>query len=76
MYNYITIYCNVFIIIATNIMKGGNMEELYKKYKNDVYLYLYSLTHNITLAEDLTSETFLGAIKTIHSFKGQSSVKI
>lgn len=51
------------------------IELLFKKYKNDVYAYLISLTHNKTLAEDLTSETFLSAIKSLSKFKGQSSAK-
>lgn len=48
---------------------------LYETYKNDVYSYLISLTHDKTLSEDLTSETFLTAIKSIHTFKGKSSIK-
>lgn len=35
---------------------------LYRKYQNEIYLYLYSLCHNQELAEDLTQETFLKAI--------------
>ncbi|MBD8068770.1 RNA polymerase sigma factor [Bacillus sp. PS06] len=51
------------------------IENLYKLYKQDVYVYLLSLTHNPTLAEDLLSETFVKAISSIGNFKGQSSVK-
>ena len=52
-----------------------NLEHLYNIYKQDVYSYIMSLTHNQTLSEDLTSETFLAAIKSIHSFKGESTIK-
>lgn len=48
---------------------------LYQRYKNDVYAYLISLTHNKTLSEDLTSETFLGAIKTLPKYKGEADIK-
>lgn len=51
------------------------IENLYILYKKDVYIYLFSLTHNLTLSEDLLSETFVNAISSIGNFKGQSSVK-
>ena len=51
------------------------IENLYILYKKDVYIYLFSLTHNLNLSEDLLSETFVQAIYSIGNFKGQSSVK-
>ena len=51
------------------------IEKLYILYKQDIYYYLFSLTHNHTLSEDLLSETFVNAIESITRFKGQSSVK-
>lgn len=51
------------------------IENLYVLYNQDIYLYLFSLTHNHTLSEDLLSETFVNAISAITGFKGQSSVK-
>lgn len=48
---------------------------VYDMYKQDVFYYLLSLTHNSSLSEDLTSETFLGALKAFPSFKNQSSIK-
>lgn len=51
------------------------IEKLYELYKQDLYFYLLSLTHNPTLSEDLLSETFIQAITSLSSFKGQSSVK-
>lgn len=51
------------------------IENLYILYKKDVYIYLFSLTHNLALSEDLLSETFVNAISSIGNFKGQSSVK-
>ena len=51
------------------------IEELYILYKKDIYFYLFSLTHNHTLSEDLLSETFINAMRSIAGFKGQSSVK-
>lgn len=51
------------------------MAELYEKYKQDLFFYLMSLTHNKTLSEDLLSETFLSAIKSLPNFKGKSDIK-
>lgn len=51
------------------------IENLYLLYKTDVYLYLLSLTHNSGLSEELLSETFVNAIRSIENFKGNSSVK-
>jgi RNA polymerase sigma-70 factor (ECF subfamily) len=51
------------------------IEKLYLEYKQDIYNYLLSITHNHTLSEDLLSETFVKAIYSIGSFKENSSIK-
>lgn len=51
------------------------LKTLYEDYKQDVFHYLLSLTHDHTLSEDLTSETFLSALKSLPSFKGDSDIK-
>ena len=51
------------------------IEKLYLFYKDDVYRYLLSLTQDPNLSEDLLSDTFVSAIISIGSFKGQSSIK-
>ncbi len=51
------------------------LKKIYEEYKQDVFKYLVSLTHDISLSEDLVSETFLGALKSLHKFKGQSTIK-
>lgn len=50
------------------------MEEIYKKYSNLIYHYLYGLTHDIELSEELMQETFYSAFKGIHKFKGDSKI--
>lgn len=52
-----------------------NIQTIYEQNKNDVYSYLLSLTHNKPLSEDLTSDVFLGAIKALPTFRGDSSIK-
>lgn len=49
------------------------VEELYHRYRDDVFRYLCSLTHDPVLAEDLLSETFLCAIQKAGSFRGEGS---
>ncbi|MFZ7133460.1 MAG: RNA polymerase sigma factor [Eubacteriales bacterium] len=51
------------------------IEKLYFEYKQDIYNYLLSITHDPTLSEDLLSETFVKAIYSIGNFKGNSSIK-
>jgi len=53
-----------------------NIEEIYKQYCNTVYKYLFCLTHNETISEDLTQETFAIAIKEINKFKGTCKVSV
>lgn len=51
------------------------IENLYYKYNKDVFRYLYSLTRDKNLSEDLLQETFIRTINSINSFKGNSSIK-
>ncbi|MCI8501554.1 MAG: sigma-70 family RNA polymerase sigma factor, partial [Oscillospiraceae bacterium] len=51
------------------------IEELYRAHRQAVYSYLLSLSRDPVLAEDLLSETFLQALRSIGSFKGESSVR-
>lgn len=51
-----------------------NIEEIYIKYFEIVYKYLFCLTHNADLAEELAQETFFKATMKIHTFKENSKV--
>ena len=46
-----------------------NIEEIYKQYFKVVNKYLFCLTHNSDIAEELTQETFYRAVKQIDKFK-------
>lgn len=52
------------------------LDEIYNNYFKDVYLFIYSLSKDKHIAEDLTSETFLKAVKSIDSFKGNCNIKV
>jgi len=51
------------------------LEEIYNNYFKDVYLFVYSMSKDRHIAEDVTSETFVKAIKSIESFKGNCDIK-
>ncbi|WAA08951.1 RNA polymerase sigma factor [Fervidibacillus albus] len=53
----------------------SELDEIYHYYFKDVYFFLYSLTKDKHLAEDLTSETFVKALKSIERFNGKCDVK-
>ena len=47
--------------------------KLFNDNRDFVFKYLVKLTRNASLAEELTQETFYQAVKSLNSFKGQSS---
>ena len=51
------------------------LERLFQTHYQDVYRYLYSLTRDAALSEDLTSETFLEAVTALAGFRGRSDVR-
>ena len=53
-----------------------NMEEIYKEYFETVRKYLFCLTHNQDISEELTQETFYKAVQKINSFKGNCKMSV
>lgn len=51
------------------------LEKLFRTYYKEIYRYLYSLTHDTSLSEDLASEVFLEVVKSIATFRGEADVK-
>lgn len=49
--------------------------EIYEMYFRDVYYFVLNLSRNPHIAEDITSETFLKAMRGIDRFRGDSSIK-
>lgn len=52
------------------------MEKIYEKYSKQVYYYLYSITHDREISEELMQETFYSAIKGINKFKNECSMHV
>ncbi len=53
-----------------------DFEQLYNTHFNDVYLYIIRLSGDEHIAEEITSEAFLKAIKSIESFRGYCDVRV
>ncbi len=55
------------------------MQDIDKIYEEDfeiVYKYLFCLTHNSDIAEELAQETFYRAVQKIDSFKGKCKISV
>ena len=50
-------------------------DNLITRYSGDIYAVLYRITENPDDAADLTQETFLSALRSIKSFRGESELK-
>lgn len=61
-------------------MKGGGsvteFEKIYRNYFNDVFLYIRRLSGNEHIAEEITSETFYKAMRSIDSFRGDCDIRV
>lgn len=53
-----------------------DFEKVYKEYFNDVYFYIKRLSGNEHIAEEITSETFFKALKSIDSFRGECEIRV
>lgn len=49
---------------------------IYINYFKDIFLYIYSLSGDRHIAEDITAETFMKAIKSIEKFKGNCDIRV
>lgn len=52
-----------------------DFEQIYKRYFQDIYLYLRSLSASETIAEEITQETFVKALKSIERFDGSNDIR-
>ena len=53
-----------------------DIEKVYEEYFETVYKYLFCLTHNSDLSEELTQETFYRAVQKIGSFKEECKIAV
>ena len=62
------------LIALVELARGGDAEAfgvLYDHYQGSVYRFLFYRTRSVALAEDLTSETFFRALRSMTSFRWQ-----
>ena len=59
-------------------MAGSNdeFEEIYIRYFNDVFLFLKKLSRDERIAEEITSETFFKAMRSIDAFRGDTDIRV
>lgn len=50
--------------------KLDELEGVYDQYFRDVYIFVLSLSRDEQIAEEITQETFLKALKRIEQFRG------
>ena len=53
-----------------------DIEQVYREYFDIVNKYLFCLTRNADIAEELTQETFYRAVKKINTYKGNSKISV
>lgn len=51
-----------------------NIEKIYENYAGIVYKYIFCLTKNEDLTEEIVQDTFLVAVENIDKFKGESKI--
>lgn len=51
-------------------------EKIYIRYFNEVFLFLKKLSKNESIAEEITSETFFKAMRSIDNFRGETDVRV
>ena len=57
-------------------MHDKDMEAVYEAYAPTVYRYLFCLTRDHSLSEELTQETFCQAIKSVGNFRGDCKLSV
>ncbi len=55
---------------------GEEFEKIYIRYFNDVFLFLRKLSKDDGIAEEITSETFFKAMRSIDTFRGEVDIRI
>ena len=53
-----------------------DMEQIYEQYFETVNKYLFCLTHNNDISEELTQETFYKAVKKIDTYNGECKISV
>ncbi len=52
-----------------------DFEEIFREYFKEVYLFIKSLSHDESIAEEITQEAFFKALKAIEKFDGSKDIR-
>ena len=52
------------------------MEQIYEEFFETINKYLFCLTHDSDISEELTQETFYKAVNKIHTYKGKCKISV
>ncbi len=55
---------------------GEEFEKIYIRYFNDVFLFLKKLSKDEGIAEEITSETFFKAMRSLDTFRGEVDIRV
>lgn len=55
---------------------GKEFEQIYVRYFNDVFLFLKQLSKDENIAEEITSETFFKAMRSIDDYRGDCDIRV
>ena len=55
---------------------GDEIEKIYKEYSKQIYNFIFSISHNKELTEEIVQETFYIAIKNINKFRGECKINV
>ena len=53
-----------------------DFDKLYEKYFRYVYQYVRRLSHNDSVAEEVTSDTFFKALSSLEGFRGECDIRV
>ncbi|UHA75462.1 RNA polymerase sigma factor [Paenibacillus sp. 481] len=53
-----------------------DIKQVYDQHFQDVYTFVFSLSRNAAIAEEITQETFFKALKTVDTFNGTCKMKV
>lgn len=70
------IYEDEIAIASEGGEKVTEFEEIYREYFKDVFLFIKGLSQDDNVAEEITSETFFKALKSLDSFKGNCDIRV
>lgn len=67
-----------FALVSLLIERGESMmiEKLYNDYFRDVHKYIFKMSEDKDLADDITQQTFFKAMHSLSSFRGDCDIKI